>query len=201
MGIGCVVTIAMLELLCGFQQRTVRTVRRKYQTMRSLAGRTAPCRSAAPLRHAAARRARASSLVVRAQVPTAAPPAPTVESISGVRAEVVEAIAAARLNCLTATDLPLPNRRQGKVRDTYDLGDKVVIVTTDRQSAFDRLLACVPFKGQVLNQTAAWWFDNTAHIVPSALLSTPDPNVSVMKKCKVFPVEFVCRGYMTAPGN
>jgi hypothetical protein len=54
---------------------------------------------------------------------------------------------------------------QGKVRDTYDLGDKLVIVTTDRQSAFDRLLAAVPFKGQVLNQTSAWWMHHTTHIV------------------------------------
>lgn len=65
------------------------------------------------------------------------------------------------------------------------------------QSAFDRLLASVPFKGQVLNQTSAWWMKNTTHIVKNALLSTPDPNVAVMKKCKVFPVEFVCRGFMT----
>lgn len=83
------------------------------------------------------------------------------------------------------------------MRDTYDLGDRVVIVTTDRQSAFDRLLASIPFKGQVLNQTAAWWFGQTAHIVPNALIGTPDPNVAVMKKCDVFPVEFVVRGFMT----
>ena len=83
------------------------------------------------------------------------------------------------------------------MRDTYDLGDRVVIVTTDRQSAFDRLLASIPFKGQVLNQTAAWWLERTAHIVPNALLGTPDPNVAVMKKCDVFPVEFVVRGFMT----
>lgn len=70
-------------------------------------------------------------------------------------------------------------------------------MTTDRQSAFDRLLASVPFKGQVLNQTAAWWMKHTTHIVPNALLSTPDPNVSVMKKCTVFPVEFVVRGFLT----
>ena len=57
------------------------------------------------------------------------------------------------------------------MRDTYDLGDKLVIVTTDRQSAFDRLLAAVPFKGQVLNQTAAWWMGQTQHIVQNALLS------------------------------
>jgi phosphoribosylaminoimidazole-succinocarboxamide synthase len=86
---------------------------------------------------------------------------------------------------------------QGKVRDTYDLGDKVLIVTTDRQSAFDRHLASIPFKGQVLNQTSAWWFKNTTHIVKNALLSVPDPNVSIMKKCTVFPVEFVVRGFMT----
>jgi len=73
----------------------------------------------------------------------------------------------------------------------------LVIVTTDRQSAFDRLLTSVPFKGQVLNQTSAWWMENTKHIVPNALIDVPDPNVSVMKKCTVFPVEFVCRGYMT----
>jgi len=86
---------------------------------------------------------------------------------------------------------------QGKVRDTYDCGDKLVIVTTDRQSAFDRILAAIPFKGQVLNRTSAWWMDNTRHIVDNALLSVPHPNVSIMKKCKVFPVEFVCRGFMT----
>lgn len=123
--------------------------------------------------------------------------APSVESIEGIRPETQQAIAAAVDNCLTATHLPLPGRRQGKVRDTYDLGDRVVIVTTDRQSAFDRLLASIPFKGQVLNQTAAWWFNQTRAIVPNALLSTPDPNVAVMKKCSVFPVEFVVRGFMT----
>lgn len=83
------------------------------------------------------------------------------------------------------------------MRDTYDLGDRLVIVTTDRQSAFDRLLASVPFKGQVLNQTSAWWMQRTQHIVPNALLATPDPNACVMRKCAVFPVEFVCRGFMT----
>lgn len=86
---------------------------------------------------------------------------------------------------------------QGKVRDTYELQDKLVIVTTDRQSAFDRLLASIPFKGQVLNQTAAWWFAHTQHIIANAVLDVPDPNITVMKKCTVFPVEFVVRGYMT----
>lgn len=83
------------------------------------------------------------------------------------------------------------------MRDTYDLGDKLVIVTTDRQSAFDRHLASVPFKGQVLNETSAWWMSATRQVVKNALLATPDPNACIMKKCKVFPVEFVVRGFMT----
>lgn len=83
------------------------------------------------------------------------------------------------------------------MRDTYDLGDRLLVVTTDRQSAFDRILAAVPFKGQVLNQTSAWWMAATRHIVPNALLSLPDPNAALMTKCEVFPVEFVCRGFMT----
>ena len=157
---------------------------------------------------------------------------------------------------------------QGKVRDTYDCGENIVIVTSDRQSAFDRLLASVPYKvclkcmlhnhlllvrtictelgyttrsqlsllvyitackacllhvhlahhnhlllsentskaamcrvltfqGQVLNQTSAWWMQHTIHITPNALLATPDPNVAVMKKCQVLPIEFVVRGFMT----
>jgi phosphoribosylaminoimidazole-succinocarboxamide synthase len=85
----------------------------------------------------------------------------------------------------------------GKVRDTYDLGDKILVVTTDRQSAFDRQLASIPFKGQVLNQTSAWWFEKTEHIVDNAVLDVPDPNVVIMQKCTVFPVEFVVRGFMT----
>ncbi|KAL6760364.1 hypothetical protein V8C86DRAFT_2554027 [Haematococcus lacustris] len=127
----------------------------------------------------------------------AAASAPTVDAIQGVRQDVVDAIAKAARNCLNDTDLSVAQRRKGKVRDTYDLGDKVVIVTTDRQSAFDRHLASIPFKGQVLNQTSAWWFQSTQHIVRNALLSVPDPNVSIMKKCRVFPVEFVVRGFMT----
>ena len=83
------------------------------------------------------------------------------------------------------------------MRDTYIDGDRLIAVTTDRQSAFDRHLAYIPFKGQVLNQTSAWWFKNTEHIVPNAWVSSPDPNVTVMRRCDVFPIEFVVRGYMT----
>ncbi len=100
-------------------------------------------------------------------------------------------------NCLTQTNLPIGTKKVGKVRDTYELPDTMVLVTTDRQSAFDRVLAAIPFKGQVLNQTSAWWFEKTKHIVANHVLSIPDPNVTIGKKCTVFPVEFVVRGYIT----
>lgn len=101
-------------------------------------------------------------------------------------------------NCLTETHFDhLGKKYQGKVRDTYDIGDTLVLVTTDRQSAFDRVLAAIPFKGQVLNQVSHFWFDKTKDIVPNHVLTVPDPNVTVAKKCTVFPVEFVMRGYLT----
>lgn len=101
-------------------------------------------------------------------------------------------------NCLDDSSfLNLPGFRQGKVRDSFDLGDRLLLVTTDRQSAFDRILAQVPFKGQVLNQVSAFWFEKTAHIVRNHVLSIPDPNVLIAKKCRVFPIEFVVRGYLT----
>ena len=100
-------------------------------------------------------------------------------------------------DCLVETALYPRGKRRGKVRDQYDLGDRVVLVTTDRQSAFDRVLAAIPFKGQVLNLTSAWWFEQTAHIVPNHVLAVPDPNVTVARKCDVVPIEFVVRGYIT----
>lgn len=101
-------------------------------------------------------------------------------------------------NCLTETDFTVLGKKyRGKVRDTYDTGDRLVLVTTDRQSAFDRILAAIPFKGQVLNQVSAWWFEQTRDIVPNHVVAVPDPNVLVGKKCQVFPVEFVVRGYLT----
>jgi phosphoribosylaminoimidazole-succinocarboxamide synthase len=98
---------------------------------------------------------------------------------------------------LNETRLDCGSKYQGKVRDTYELGDKLILVTTDRLSAFDRHLTSVPFKGQVLNLTSAWWFEKTEHIVPNHVLAIPDPNVTLAKKCKVFPIEFVVRGYIT----
>lgn len=111
--------------------------------------------------------------------------------------DYTEKIKAQLNNCVTETDFSFGKKKIGKVRDSYETPDKMILITTDRQSAFDRVLAAIPFKGQVLNQTSAWWFDQTKNIVPNHVLSVPDPNVTVGKKCSVFEVEFVVRGYIT----
>ena len=81
---------------------------------------------------------------------------------------------------LETIDLPtLGKKYQGKVRDFYILKDKRVTITTDRQSAFDVILGNIPFKGAVLNQLAAFWFEKTKKIVPNHMISLPDPNVLV----------------------
>lgn len=109
-----------------------------------------------------------------------------------------ELISANLDNCLTDTgDLGIPGLKIGKVRDSYDLGDRIILITTDRQSAFDRVLASVPFKGQVLNLVSAWWFEKTRDIVENHVISVPDPNALLARKCDVFPVEFIVRGYLT----
>ena len=79
-------------------------------------------------------------------------------------------IVAELTNTLTETSLPSGTKRSGKVRDQYDLGNSIALITTDRQSAFDRVLASVPFKGQVLNLTSAWWFEATKDIISNHLL-------------------------------
>jgi phosphoribosylaminoimidazole-succinocarboxamide synthase len=109
----------------------------------------------------------------------------------------LEHIKRALPHCLTSTQINAGKKYQGKVRDTYDLGDKLLLITTDRQSAFDRVLASVPYKGQVLNLTSAWWFEQTQDIIPNHVIAIPDPNVTIAKKCTVFPIEFVVRGYIT----
>ncbi|HVA97175.1 MAG TPA: phosphoribosylaminoimidazolesuccinocarboxamide synthase [Candidatus Acidoferrales bacterium] len=99
---------------------------------------------------------------------------------------------------LETIDLPtLGKKYQGKVRDFYILKDKRVTITTDRQSAFDVILGNIPFKGAVLNQLAAFWFEKTKKIVPNHMISLPDPNVLVSKNCKPIPVEMVIRGYLS----
>lgn len=99
-------------------------------------------------------------------------------------------------NCVVETNLP-GEKIQGKVRDLYPREDSIIFVSTDRLSAFDRVLCAIPFKGQVLNLTSKWWFDKTKHIIPNHFIASPDPAVTIGKKCEVFLVEFVVRGYMT----
>ena len=91
----------------------------------------------------------------------------------------------------------LGKKKTGKVRDIYEQKDRLILITTDRHSSFDRIIAHVPHKGQVLNQITAYWMDATKDIVQNALLSIPDENVCVAKRCKLVPVEAVVRGYLT----
>lgn len=95
-----------------------------------------------------------------------------------------EAIKSFLPNTLNYSSLGIGKRKQGKVRDIYDLENYMLLVTSDRVSAFDRVLADVPLKGQVLNQISAWWFSKTKHIIPNHVVEVPDPNVVLSKKCK-----------------
>lgn len=89
------------------------------------------------------------------------------------------------------------HRYGGKVRDTYVSGENLILVTSDRISAFDVILGqAIPFKGQVLNQVAAFFFARTGDVVPNHVISVPDPNVTVAVRCEPVPVEFVVRGYL-----
>jgi phosphoribosylaminoimidazole-succinocarboxamide synthase len=99
---------------------------------------------------------------------------------------------------LEDTEFPkLGKKYKAKVRDCYLEEDKIFLISTDRQSAFDRILASIPFKGQVLTQTSAFWFENTKDIIKNHVIDVPDPNVIVCKKLEVFPIEIVVRGYIT----
>jgi len=87
--------------------------------------------------------------------------------------------------------------QRGKVRDMYKLPGKRVLITTDRQSAFDHVLGTIPLKGQVLNRIAQHWFEQTADIVPNHVISVPHANVTIGEELAMFPVEIVVRGYLT----
>jgi phosphoribosylaminoimidazole-succinocarboxamide synthase len=100
---------------------------------------------------------------------------------------------------LVFTESKLPYQCQrGKVRDVYQLpGDRLLLITTDRLSAFDRILGAAPYKGQVLNQLSTWWFERCRDIVASHTLEMPDPNALVAVRANPFPVEVIVRGYIT----
>ncbi|MBI5152829.1 phosphoribosylaminoimidazolesuccinocarboxamide synthase [Candidatus Peregrinibacteria bacterium] len=101
--------------------------------------------------------------------------------------------------CLAGTNFAnLGLRYEGKVRDNYTLnGSRRIIIVTDRLSAFDRVICLIPFKGQVLNQMAKFWFENTADIIGNHAIEYPDPNVIIGHECKPISVEMVVRGYIT----
>jgi phosphoribosylaminoimidazole-succinocarboxamide synthase len=113
------------------------------------------------------------------------------------RQDLIEAIP----QCLTKTEMSFAGEYKhyvGKVRDTYDLGDgRLLLVTSDRQSGFDRMLGAIPYKGQVLNRTSLYWFEQTKHIVANHVLGSPHANALLGRKCRVLPIEFVVRGYLT----
>jgi phosphoribosylaminoimidazole-succinocarboxamide synthase len=99
---------------------------------------------------------------------------------------------------LRSTDFPaLGEKYQGKVRDVYRQGDRLVLITTDRLSAFDHVLTTLPFKGDLLNQLAHFWFQKTAHVAKNHVIDKPDPCVTVAKRADPYPIEFVVRAYLT----
>ncbi len=101
-------------------------------------------------------------------------------------------------NTLSRTDFPsLGEKYQGKVRDTYRHGDRLVLITTDRLSAFDHVLTTLPFKGDLLNTLASFWFEKTAHVVKNHVIDLPDPCVTVARRAEPFAIEFVVRAYLT----
>lgn len=102
------------------------------------------------------------------------------------------------MNVIKETDFKkVGTLTRGKVRDIYEQEDKIILVTTDRHSSFDRIIAHIPHKGAVLNLFSAFWFKETEHIIPNQVIAVPDPNVVVAKKAKPFLVEVVVRGFLT----
>lgn len=102
------------------------------------------------------------------------------------------------LEVLGRTDFPeLGERIEGKVRDIYRQKSRLVLITTDRHSSFDRIIAHIPGKGEILNRTSAFWFTETSDIIPNHVIALPDPNVTVAKRCTPIRIEVVMRGYLT----
>ena len=95
------------------------------------------------------------------------------------------------------SDSQLGEKYKGKVRENFHLEKEIIMVTTDRVSAFDHVLGTIPFKGQILTEIANFWFSKTKHIVPNHIISYPDPQVLIAKKAKTLPVEVIVRGYIT----
>tara|TARA_Y100000310_G_scaffold331012_1_gene403810 strand:- start:5790 stop:6761 length:972 start_codon:yes stop_codon:yes gene_type:complete len=100
-------------------------------------------------------------------------------------------------NNLQGTNFNIGEKYGGKVRDNYIIDNKRILITTDKISAFDRILCTIPFKGQVLNQISTFWFEQTKDICPNHVLEVPDPNAIIGKQCEPIHVEMVIRGFIT----
>ena len=98
------------------------------------------------------------------------------------------------------TSYDIGKKYRGKVRDVYDLGDALLIITTDRISAFDRVLGTIPFKGEILNNLSMFWFKKTSDIMENHIIRQIHPNAVLVKKCKILPVEIIVRDYLTGSG-
>src|SRR5512139_2384500 len=99
---------------------------------------------------------------------------------------------------LRELDLPqLGPLYRGKVHDNYSRGDRIVMITTDRVSAFYHVLGTIPFKGEVLSRLTSFWFEKVKDFAPTHIVDVPDPSVMVVKRAKALPVEIVIRGYVT----
>ncbi|MFC1616146.1 phosphoribosylaminoimidazolesuccinocarboxamide synthase [Patescibacteria group bacterium] len=109
-----------------------------------------------------------------------------------------EQILAQLAHTLKGTDFPsLGKKYEGKVRDNYSSDLRRILIVTDKLSAFDKIITTIPFKGQVLNQMAQFWFEQTDDIVGNHAIEFPDPNVVIATECKALPVEMVVRNYLT----
>jgi phosphoribosylaminoimidazole-succinocarboxamide synthase len=98
------------------------------------------------------------------------------------------------------TDYDLGKKYKGKVRDVYDLGDKLLIIASDRISAFDNVLGVIPFKGEILTNLSIFWFNNTKDIIKNHVIKQIHPNALFVQKCKIIPIEVIIRGYLTGGG-
>ena len=126
-------------------------------------------------------------------------PSPQAVGDASIRAVIPDEKLRAQLpHTLRQLDLPqLGELYRGKVRDNYVRGDRIVMITTDRVSAFDHVLGTIPFKGEVLSRLTMFWFDKVKDIAPTHVIESPDPSVMVVRKAKPLPIELVIRAYIT----
>jgi phosphoribosylaminoimidazole-succinocarboxamide synthase len=116
-----------------------------------------------------------------------------------VSANIDELIKSQFNKTLKETNLEIPGSKlyRGKVRDNYILPEKRIIIASDRLSSFDRVITTIPFKGQMLNQISAFWFNKTKDLVRNHIIDVPDPNVAVVHQCETVPIEMIVRAYIT----